>query len=114
MVINPCFVVIENAEAFTATAAAVAIAVASICVSVMLRNVNVYATADVAHTALRRFVTGIYAVLALSTRAVAECQCKIWQWSTSDANVAATAEFTIDTRGKDWSKNKFIEHSRCR
>ena len=78
MVINPCFVVIENAEAFTATAAAVAIAVASICVSVMLRNVNVVATAEVAHTALRCFITGIYAVLALSTRAVTECQGSRW------------------------------------
>ena len=114
MVIDPCFVVVENAEAFTATAATSAIAVASIYVSVVLRNVNEVAIAEVAHTALRCLVTGIYAILAMSTRAVAKCQSEIWQWSTSDANVAATAVFTIDTRRKEASENKFIEHSRCR
>ena len=75
MVINPCLVVIKDAEAFTATAATVAIAVASICISVMLRNVNVVATAEIAHTALRSLVTVINTVLALSTGAMAECQC---------------------------------------
>ena len=114
MVINPCLVVIKDAEAFTATAATVAIAVASICISVMLRNVNVKATAEITQTALRSFITVIYAVLALSTRAVAECKCMSWQWPTSDTNVAATTEFTIDTSMKERSQNKFIEYSRCR
>ena len=51
--IDPCLVVIKNAEAFTAKAATVAIAVASICISVVLWNVNMVATAEIAHTALR-------------------------------------------------------------
>ena len=114
MVIDPCLVVVKDAEALTATAATVAIAVASICISVVLRNVNVVATAEIAHTTLRQFITGIYAILALSTRAVTKCQCLSWQWPTSDANVATTTEFTIDTSRKDPSEDKFIEYSRSR
>ena len=112
--INPCLVVVKDAEAFTATVATVAIAVASIYISVELWNVNIVATAEIAHTALRQFITRIYAILAMSTRAVAKCQCLRWQWSTSDANVATTTEFTIDTRRKCRSEDKFIEYGRCR
>ena len=75
MVIDPCLVVIKDAEALTATVAAVAVAVASIGISVMLWDENVEATAEIAHTALRFLVTVINTVLALSTGAMAECQC---------------------------------------
>ena len=114
MVTDPCLVVVNNTEAFTAKVTTVAIAIASVCISIVLWNVNMKATAEIAHIALRQFITGIYAVLALSTRAMAECQGSRWQWSTSNANVATTAVFTIDTRRKCRSEGKFIGYSRGR
>ena len=53
MVTDPCLVVVKNTEAFTAKVTTVAIAVASVCISIVLWNVNMIATAEVAHTALR-------------------------------------------------------------
>ena len=53
MVTDPCLVVVENTEALTAKVTTVAIAVASVCIRVVLWNVNMIATAEVAHAALR-------------------------------------------------------------
>ena len=53
LVTDPCLVVIKNTEAFTAKVTTVAIAVASVCISIVLWNVNMEATAEIAHTALR-------------------------------------------------------------
>ena len=74
MVIDPCFVVVENAETFTATVATVALARASVDVRVVLWNVVPLAIAEVAQTALSCVAHWIHGFLAMSTRAVAKCQ----------------------------------------
>ena len=53
MVTDPCLVVVKNTEAFTAKVTTVAIAVASVCIGVVLWNMNMEATAEIAHTTLR-------------------------------------------------------------
>ena len=74
MVIDPCFVVVENTEAFTAAVATVALARASVDVRVVLWDVVPLAIAEVTQTALSCVAHWIHGFLAMSTRAVAKCQ----------------------------------------
>ena len=53
MVTDPCLVIVENTKALTAKVTTVAIAVASVGIGVVLWNMNMEATAEVAHTTLR-------------------------------------------------------------